>query len=78
MQFRYEWYMFAAEKGMPKASRQIIEPHDQGISLSIRQHQELRPLQIESLRSSPLLRQYDDSQYFEYIGSLCHHRQVNR
>ncbi|KAI0371790.1 phosphoglucomutase first 3 domain-containing protein [Pilatotrama ljubarskyi] len=56
---------------------QIIEPHDKGISASIREHQEPRPLSIESLASSPLLRKFDDAAYFEYIKSLCHYRSLN-
>ncbi|RDX42659.1 phosphoglucomutase first 3 domain-containing protein [Lentinus brumalis] len=56
---------------------QIIEPHDKGISASIKQHQEPRPLDLTSLAASPLLKQFDDAAYFEYIGSLCHHRSLN-
>ncbi|KAI9056683.1 phosphoglucomutase first 3 domain-containing protein [Trametes sanguinea] len=56
---------------------QIIEPHDKGISASIREHQEPRPLDLNTLMSSPLLRSFDDSAYFEYINSLCHYRTLN-
>ncbi|KAI0362761.1 phosphoglucomutase first 3 domain-containing protein [Trametes cingulata] len=56
---------------------QIIEPHDKGISASIREHQEPRPLNLEHLFSSPLLRKFDDSAYFEYIKSLCHYQSLN-
>ncbi|KAI0710386.1 phosphoglucomutase first 3 domain-containing protein [Cerioporus squamosus] len=52
---------------------QIIEPHDKGISASIKQHQESRPLDLDSLAASPLLEHFDDAAYFEYIGSLCHY-----
>ncbi|KAI0637271.1 hypothetical protein C8Q77DRAFT_1216028 [Trametes polyzona] len=56
---------------------QIIEPHDKGISASIREHLEPRPLNIENLANSPLLCKFDEAAYFEYIGSLCHYRSLN-
>ncbi|KAI8998909.1 phosphoglucomutase first 3 domain-containing protein [Trametes punicea] len=56
---------------------QIIEPHDKGISMSILEHQEPHPLDLETLSSSPLLRTFDDAAYFEYIASLCHYRSLN-
>ncbi|KAL7283146.1 hypothetical protein ACG7TL_002572 [Trametes sanguinea] len=56
---------------------QIIEPHDKGISVSIREHQEPRPLDLNGLMSSTLLRSFDDTAYFEYIKSLCHYRALN-
>ncbi|RPD65833.1 phosphoglucomutase first 3 domain-containing protein [Lentinus tigrinus ALCF2SS1-6] len=56
---------------------QIIEPHDKGISASIKQQQEPRPLDLNSLTASPLLKQFDDVAYFDYIGSLCHYRSLN-
>ncbi|KAL1947532.1 hypothetical protein VTO73DRAFT_13256 [Trametes versicolor] len=56
---------------------QIIEPHDKGISASIREQREPRSLNIESLASSPLLRKYDESAYFEYINTLCLYRSLN-
>ncbi|KAH9901639.1 phosphoglucomutase first 3 domain-containing protein [Cubamyces lactineus] len=58
-------------------ARQIIEPHDKGISNSILAHQEPRPLNLESLLGSPLLREFDDSEYLKYISSLCHYRSLN-
>ncbi|TBU28932.1 phosphoglucomutase 1 [Dichomitus squalens] len=56
---------------------QIIEPHDKGISQSIRKNTKPRPLKIDSLASSPLLRKYDYSAYLEYIGSLSFSRSLN-
>ncbi|PIL23725.1 hypothetical protein GSI_13475 [Ganoderma sinense ZZ0214-1] len=49
---------------------QIIGPHDKGISLSIRENLEPRPLNLDSLASSPLLKKYDNLAYLEYIASL--------
>ncbi|KAM5531828.1 hypothetical protein V8D89_014527 [Ganoderma adspersum] len=56
---------------------QIIEPHDKGISLSIRENLEPRPLNLDSLASSPLLRKYDNLAYLEYIQSLSTARSLN-
>ncbi|KAI0332089.1 phosphoglucomutase first 3 domain-containing protein [Cubamyces sp. BRFM 1775] len=56
---------------------QIIEPHDKGISASILANQEPRPLNLEGLLSSPMLREFDDREYLEYISSLCHYRSLN-
>ncbi|KAI0747847.1 phosphoglucomutase first 3 domain-containing protein [Daedaleopsis nitida] len=56
---------------------QIIEPHDKGISASIRQHQEPRHLNLASLGDSPLLRKFDEGPYFEYIASLCSNQTLN-
>ncbi|KAH9946369.1 phosphoglucomutase 1 [Epithele typhae] len=56
---------------------QIIEPHDKGISQSIKEHQEPRLLNIESLHTSTLLKQYGYDEYLAYIGSLCHSRTAN-
>ncbi|KAJ8481420.1 hypothetical protein ONZ51_g5995 [Trametes cubensis] len=55
----------------------IIEPHDKGISASILAHQEPRPLNLEGLLASHLLREFDDSEYLQYISSLCHYRSLN-
>ncbi|KAI0646776.1 phosphoglucomutase first 3 domain-containing protein [Trametes meyenii] len=56
---------------------QIIEPHDKGISASIREPRVSRPLNIDDLADSPLLRKYDFEGYFEYINTLCHYRTLN-
>ncbi|KAI0807082.1 phosphoglucomutase first 3 domain-containing protein [Fomes fomentarius] len=56
---------------------QIIEPHDKGISVSIRQHQDPRQLDLAALTSSPLLKKFDDTAYFEYIGSLSRYKLLN-
>ena len=56
---------------------QIIEPHDKGISTSIKQHQAPHSFDLASLDSSPLLKKFDDAAYFEYIGSLCHYRYID-
>ncbi|CDO77852.1 hypothetical protein BN946_scf185032.g4 [Trametes cinnabarina] len=56
---------------------QIIEPHDRGISASIREHLEPQALDLNGLTRSPLLRSFDDSAYFQYIQSLCHYRSLN-
>ncbi|KAI0670669.1 phosphoglucomutase first 3 domain-containing protein [Trametes maxima] len=56
---------------------QIIEPHDKGISASIREYRDPRPLGVDGLASSPLLRNYDFEGYFGYINTLCHYRSLN-
>ncbi|KAI1790740.1 phosphoglucomutase 1 [Ganoderma leucocontextum] len=58
---------------------QIIEPHDKGISISIRENLEPRSLNLDSysLASSPLLREYDNLAYLEYIDSLSTSRPLN-
>ncbi|KAI0713284.1 phosphoglucomutase first 3 domain-containing protein [Earliella scabrosa] len=56
---------------------QIIEPHDKGISTSIKQHQAPHSFDLASLDSSPLLKKFDDDAYFKYIGTLCHYKSLN-
>ena len=70
MRFRYEYAIRDIHYYLSDGTVQIIEPHDKGISQSIRRNLEPRPLNIDSLDNSPLLRKYDYSAYFEYIGSL--------
>ncbi|KAI0781237.1 phosphoglucomutase first 3 domain-containing protein [Trametes elegans] len=56
---------------------QIIEPHDKGISMSIREHQQPRPLNLAALPSSPLLRKFVYADYLQYIASLSLYRSIN-
>ncbi|KAI0822643.1 phosphoglucomutase first 3 domain-containing protein [Trametes gibbosa] len=56
---------------------QIIGPHDQGISACILDQQQPRQLDIEGLGSSPLLRKFEESAYFEYISTLCLYKSLN-